>query len=280
MRAAILAGGGNLPTLAAESLREKGIDTIAIVAPEIRDYETIVDRLGKIVNKVHISGLGKVGKTLKILKKEKITHVLMIGKFDKTVLEGRLSPDLRAIWLLFTLKDRNNDTFHFKIVEILEKRGITTMSQSEVLDKIVPQAGVFTKAKADKSIMEDIAFGYNVASELGRLDVGQTVVVKKKNVMAVESAEGTDATITRGCQLANGGAVIVKAAKPTQDPRFDLPVVGMDSFKAVVENKGKVIAVEADKTLIVGLQDCIKYANDNDIVFLAFTQDELKSYMK
>lgn len=280
MKAAIIAGGGNLPALAAESLKGKGIETIAIVAPEIASYEKITSTLEKIVDKVYTSGLGKVGKMLKILKKEKVTHLLMIGKFDKTVLEGRLSPDLRAIWMLLRLKNRNNDTIHYAIVDTLEKRGITTMSQSEVLDKIVPKAGTFTKSKADKSIMQDIAFGYQVASELGRLDVGQTVVVKKKSVMAVESAEGTDATIRRGCELANGGAVVVKAAKPTQDPRFDLPVVGMDSFKAVVENKGKVLAVEADKTLIVGLQDCIEYANANDIVFLAFTQDELKPYMK
>ncbi len=280
MKAAILAGAGGLPMLAAESLKEKGISTIAIVAPEISAYETIVEKLGQVVDKVYTNGLGKVGKTLKILKKEGITHLLMIGKFDKTVLEGRLSPDLRAIWMLFRLKNRNNDTIHYAIVDTLEKRGIVTMSQSDVLDKIVPKAGTFTKNKTDKSIMEDIAFGYNVASELGRLDVGQTVVVKKKSVMAVESAEGTDATIKRGCTLANGGAVVVKAAKPTQDVRFDLPVVGMDSFKAVVENGGKVLAVEAEKTLIVGLEDCIKYADENGIVFMAFTQSELASYNK
>ena len=154
------------------------------------------------------------------------------------------------------------------------------MSQSEVLKDIVPRAGTFTRNKADKSLMEDIAFGYHVATELGRLDVGQTVVVKKKSIMALESAEGTDQTIARGCKLASEGAVVVKAAKPSQDPRFDLPVVGMDSFKAVVENGGKVLAVEAEKTLIVGLQDCIRYADENGLVFMAFTQNELKSYIK
>lgn len=280
MKAAILAGGGNLPALAAESLKRDGIETIAIVAPEIASHDTIIQTLGNIVDRVYSNGLGKVGKTLKILKKEGVTHLLMIGKFDKTVLEGRLKPDLRAIWLLLRLKNRNNDTIHYSIVDVLNKRGITTMSQSEVLKDIVPLAGTFTKNKADKHIMADIAFGYNVAAELGRLDVGQTVVIKKKSVMAVESAEGTDATIARGCQLANGGAVVVKAAKPSQDPRFDLPVVGMDSFKAVVENGGGTLAVEAGKTLIVGLQDCIRYADENGLIFMAFTQEQLEAYNK
>ena len=269
MKAAILAGAGNLPSLAAESLKKRGVETIAITSAE-----SIRATLEPLVSKVYVVGIGKVGKMLKILKNEGVTHFLMIGKFDKTVLEGGLRPNLRAIWLLLRLKNRNNDTIHYTVVNLLEKRGITTMSQSEVLSDIVPQAGVFTKSKPDKSLLADVAFGYTVAVELGRLDVGQTVVVKKKSVMAVESAEGTDKTIARGCSLANSGAVVVKAAKPSQDPRFDLPVVGMDSFKAVVENKGKLLAVEAGKTLIVGLQDCIKYANDNNIIFMAFKPED------
>lgn len=269
MKAVIMAGAGNLPILAAESLKKSGIETIAITASE-----SIKNALSPLVSAVHVVGLGQVGKTLKILKNEGITHFLMIGKFDKTVLEGGLKPDLRAIWLLFRLKNRNNDTIHYAIVDLLKKRGITTMSQSEVLKDIVPEPGVFTKDKPDKALLGDVAFGYTVATELGRLDVGQTVVVKKKAVMAVESAEGTDKTIARGCTLANGGAVVVKAAKPSQDARFDLPVVGMDSFKAVVENKGRLLAVEAGKTLVVGLQDCVKYANDNGIIFMAFEPDK------
>ncbi len=268
-----MAGAGNLPVLAAKSLKNKGVETIAITSAE-----SVRAALEPLVSKVYVVGLGQVGKTLKILKNEGVTHFLMIGKFDKTVLEGGLKPDLRAIWLLFRLKNRNNDTIHYTIVNLLEKRGITTMSQSEVLNDIVPEAGIFTKDKPDKALLGDVAFGYTVAVELGRLDVGQTVVVKKKSVMAVESAEGTDKTIARGCTLANGGAVVVKAAKPSQDPRFDLPVVGMDSFKAVAENKGRLLAVEAGKTLIVGLQDCIKYANDNGIIFMAF--DPAKFYDK
>ena len=269
MKAAILAGAGNLPTLAAESLKKQGVETIAITSAQ-----NIKDNIEPLVSKVFLIGIGKVGKMLKILKKEGITHLLMIGKFDKTILEGGLRPDLTAIWYLLRLRNRNNDTIHYTVVDILKKRGIETMSQSEVLKDIVPEVGVFTKNKPDKSQLADIAFGYTVASELGRLDVGQTVVVKKKSVMAVESAEGTDKTIARGCQLAKENAVVVKAAKPSQDPRFDLPVVGMDSFKAVVENKGKVLAVEAGKTLIVGLEDCVKYANDNDIVFMAFKSED------
>lgn len=269
MKAVIMAGAGNLPILAAESLKKSGIETIAITASE-----SIKNVLSPLVSAVHVVGLGQVGKTLKILKNEGITHFLMIGKFDKTVLEGGLKPDLRAIWLLFRLKNRNNDTIHYAVVDLLKKRGITTMSQSEVLKDIVPEPGVFTKDKPDKALLGDVAFGYTVATELGRLDVGQTVVVKKKAVMAVESAEGTDKTIARGCTLANGGAVVVKAAKPSQDARFDLPVVGMDSFKAVAENKGRLLAVEAGKTLVVGLQDCVKYANDNGIIFMAFESEK------
>ncbi len=272
MKVAIISGDGNLPILAAEALKEKGVETISIVFNE----NEVKARLEKIVSKVYLTGIAKVGKVLSIFKKEGITHLLMIGKMDKTVLDGgNLKPDLRALWILFRLKNRNNDTIHYAVVKEFESRGITIMSQSEVLAKIVPEVGVYSKSKPTKAMMKDIEFGYTVACELGRLDVGQTVVVKKLNVMAVESAEGTDKTIARGCTLAVEDAVVVKAAKPQQDDRFDLPVVGMASFKAVVENKGKVLAVEAGKTLVVGLQECIEFANNNDMIFLVFDPKDL-----
>ena len=271
MKTAILAGMGNFPMIAAEKLRERNIDTIAIVA-----NDTIASNMEGHVGKVYVIELGKIGKTLKVLKQEKITHVLMIGKYDKTVLEGRLKPDLRAIWMLARLKNRSHDTIHYAIVDLLKKRGIETMSQADVLSDIIPGLGVFTKNKPDKELLADVAFGYTAATAISRLDIGQTVVVKKKNVLAVESAEGTDATIARGCQIASEGAVVVKAAKVAQDVRFDLPAIGMSTFKAVVENKGRLLAVEADKTLVVDLENCIKYADEHGLIFMTF--DPAKVY--
>jgi len=272
MKVALISGNGNLPILAAEALKSKGIETIAIIFNDNK----IEDELSKIVKTVYHTGIAQLGKILKIMKKESVTHFLMIGKIDKTVLDNsNLRPDMRAIWLLARLKNRNNDTIHFAIVDFFSKRGIEAMSQSDVLDKMVPSIGVHTKHKLTKSVMQDIEFGYTVACELGRLDIGQTVVVKQKNVMAVESAEGTDTTIARGCKLAGIDAVVIKVSKPQQDDRFDLPVVGMDSFKAVVENKGKVLAVESGKTLVVDLEKCIEYANKHNLIFVVFNAKDM-----
>jgi DUF1009 family protein len=188
---------------------------------------------------------------------------------NKTLLFSDLKFDLTAVKLLATLRNRKDDTIMDAICSEMESKGISILEQTEGLDCLYLDEGVYSKKKPSKDQMEDILFGYEMAKELGRVDIGQTVVVKDRAVMALEAIEGTDKAIARGCTLAKKDAVVVKCAKPGQDLRFDIPTVGVDTLRNIVDNDGRILAVEAGKTFVVDKEACIKFADENKLIFLA-----------
>ncbi|MGE4267088.1 MAG: LpxI family protein [Deferribacterales bacterium] len=265
MKAAIVAGYGTLPRIAAENLLKKG-DSVLVVALDEVVSTGFSDIQGISLEKISVT---QVGKLIKILKKYEIESVLLAGKVNKALIFSNLKFDLLAVKILAGLKNRKDDTIMDAICRLISAEGIRIMEQTEALYSLYLPKGVYSRKKPTAEQEKDIAFGYETAKELGRLDIGQTVVVKNSAVMALEAIEGTDLAIERGCRLAKEDGVVVKCAKPSQDLRFDIPTVGIDTLKILSDNKGAVLAVEAESTFVVEIDKCIRFADEHNLIFLA-----------
>lgn len=194
----------------------------------------------------------------------------MIGKVTKEILfKGLKFPDLRAIKLLAKLRNRKDDTIMLAIVEEIEKDGIEVADQTLYLKPLMPPTGVLTKRRPTPEEEDDIRFGFVTAKAMGGMDIGQTVVVKNKAVMAVEAIEGTDACIRRGGELGRGKSVVVKVAKPNQDVRFDVPAVGKQTIQSMLDSGCTVLAMEAERTLFVEQEEVLRLANAHDLCICA-----------
>lgn len=266
MRTVVMAGQGLLPIEAVKNLKNRGEDVIVLAFTE----QTAADFSG-VTDNVHVMSIGQVGKILKFLKEVKAESLVFAGKINKTILEHGLRLDLKALWMLARLKDRQENTIMYAITDEIEKNGIKIRSQLDTLSHLVVHKNVFTKTKPTKRQLQDVAFGYQKARGVAGLDIGQAIVVKNKTVLSIESLEGTNRVIARGAEFTNGrGFSFIKVAKPNQDMRFDLPVAGMETLSAFVEHGGAVFAVEADYTLVINLEECVEYANKNGVVFMAY----------
>jgi len=257
----IVAGTGGLPAAIAAEAHSKGYTVFAV------GLDPLADRaLSSAVDEVEYINVGKLGTIIETLKKAGIREVVMAGKVPKSLLfKGKIRPDLRAVKLLFSLKDRSDDSILLAITKELEKDGITLLNTTDFSSGLLTPEGVLTKKRPSKAEWEDIAFGWKIAKEIGRLDVGQTVVVKDRAVMAMEAIEGTDEAIRRGGKFAGEGAVVVKVSKPQQDMRFDVPVAGIDTLRAMSEVRARVLAVEAKKSILLSRKKMVTEADKADI---------------
>lgn len=259
----LIAGDGNFPIILSNGLREKGKRVIAVGLENITSPD-----LEKGVERLHWIKIGQLGRLIKIFKKEGINRVVMAGKVSKTFMFKDIRPDLRAISLYLKLKDRKDDTLLLGIVSELEKEGIKVEEPTRYVPHLLAEKGVITKRKPKKKELKDIEFGWPIAKEMGRLDIGQTVVVKERAVLAVEAIEGTDAAIRRAGELGRGGIVVIKVAKPKQDMRFDAPVIGLNTIRTLKEAKAAALCVEAGKTILLEKEDMIKLADKEKICII------------
>lgn len=234
--------------------------------------EPLADKaLASLADKIEWVNVGKLGKIIDTLKDSGVTRAVMAGKVPKKLLyEGNITPDLRAMKLLFTLKDRSDDSILLAITKELEKDGITLVDTTDFCSDMLTPEGVLTKKGVSSDEEKDIVFGWKVAKEMGRLDIGQTVVVKDRAVMSVEAIEGTDEAIKRGGLFANKGAVVVKVSKPNQDMRFDVPVVGLNTLKAMIKVEARVLAIEAEKSILLEKETFLKEAEEAGISVVGY----------
>lgn len=261
----ILSGVGHLPVEVARSAKELGYRVVAVgVVPGIDE------ELAESVDVYYDINVGKIGKIITTLKKNNVTKVTMIGKVTKEVLykAGAIVPDLRAIKILATVPDRKDDTIMNAIVKELESEGIEVMDQTLLIKPLLPQPGVLTKRQPTEAELADMEFGFKMAKAIGGLDIGQTVVVKNRAVMAVEAIEGTDACILRGGYLGKGGVIVAKAAKPAQDQRFDIPGFGTKTLESMIYAGATGIIIEAGNTLITEREKTIALADEHNITIL------------
>ncbi len=260
----LIAGDGILPIRMAQYAKENGFEVVCISLAKDN-----VHQLKKFCSKVYSCHPGEVNKIEQILKTEGIKQITFLGKVHKKVLLQLHKFDKRAIDLLKEATRLNDDKVMLMIVEELAKIGVEVLDQTIFIKNLMIPAGVLGKHKPTEEQMEDVNYGFWLAKEMGKLDVGQSVVIKDKMIMSVEAIEGTDACIKRGAKLAKNNAVVVKVAKPKQDRRFDIPAIGMKTLRTMSHSNASLIAVEANQTIIVDQENVIKYADSHNIVIMA-----------
>lgn len=260
----LIAGDGILPVEMARHAKENGFDVICVSLANDNLKE-----LKKYCSKVYSCHPGEMTKIEKIFVENEIKQVTFLGKVHKRVLLQLHKFDKRAIEILKSVKRLNDDEVMLLIVKEFEKHNISVLDQTIFIKNLMIPSGVLGKYKPTESQMEDVNYGFWLAKEMGKVDVGQSVVIKDKMAMAVEAIEGTDKCIRRGAKMARRGAVVVKVAKPSQDKRFDIPAIGLRTLQTMRKYKASLIAVEANETIIVNQEEVIKYANRHKIVIMA-----------
>ena len=260
----LLAGDGILPVEMARHAKENGFEVVCVSFANDNLKE-----LKKYCSKVYSCHPGELNKIEKIFVDEDIKQVTFLGKVHKRVLLKLHKFDKRAIELLKSIKRLNDDEVMLLIVREFEKHNITVLDQTIFIKNLMIPSGVLGKYKPTDAQMEDVNYGFWLAKEMGKVDVGQSVVIKDKMAMAVEALEGTDKCIRRGAKMARKGAVVVKVSKPSQDKRFDIPAIGLRTLQTMKKYNASLIAVEANETIIVNQEEVIKYANRHKIVIMA-----------
>jgi len=261
-RLGLLAGGGKLPGILAQSAKNKGYDVTAFTMAEEAPA-----RVGPHCVKVIEIAPGQLGRNMELIKKEGLEEIVFIGKMHKSeLLKSAFKLDWTAVRELSKLTDFSDDAIQSLAGDLAERHGVKVLTQSEFLKHIFPDVGVLTKRQPTADEYVDIEYGINIARELARIHIGQTVVVKDRMILAIEAIEGTDAAIRRGVQLAGGPVVVCKVPKKGKDPRFDTPTVGMNTLEAMVSSKpGGVLAVAANEVLVVEEQEMAAFAERHSI---------------
>ena len=260
----LIAGKGELPLILARRLKSDGRDVVAVAF----DADTH-SALDTISCRARYLGLGQVGKVIETFLDAGVKEVALVGKVDKRLLFGNPRFDMRAVSLLKKFGARNDDSIMSAVVAELEGEGFSIASQAELFREMMPGRGVLSGRAPDEKEKGDIEFGMKMARGISALDIGQTVIVRDKAVVAVEAIEGTDEAIERGGRLAKKQAVVCKVSKPAQDPRFDVPTVGVNTVKIMIEVKATALAIEAGATVAVDLPAMIKQCDRNKISFVA-----------
>lgn len=277
-RIGLVAGWGRYPIVVAESLRDQGYQVFCL---GIKDH---ADRV--LVDCSHDYcevGLGKLGAAIRYFRRSGVLQATMAGKIYKTRLFHKFAfwkhfPDWRCFrtfyphWFAKT-KDRKDDTLLTAVVDAFAQDGIHFAPATDFVPELLVKSGKLTDRSPSKAQWKDIEFGWRLAKEMGRLDVGQSIAVKGRAVLAVEAVEGTDECIRRAGRLCpQGGFTVVKVAKPQQDMRFDVPTIGMETMQTLVEAGASVLAVEADKTIVVDQQEAIHFAKRHKLTVVAITE--------
>ncbi len=260
----LLAGSGRFPILFAEAARRQGL-SLACVGIQ---YEAS-DELRTLCGSFHQVGVAKMGRMIRAFRREGVRRAVMAGKVTKNVIYTpwrilQLTPDLRTLkwWYRRTRPDNRDDSLLFSVIAEFERDGITFASALDFCPELLVKEGVLTRRVPTLSEQKDIQFGWNLAKEMGRLDVGQSVAVKEQAALAVEAIEGTDRCIERAGQLCRaGGWALVKVAKPQQDMRFDVPTIGVTTIENLHKAGAKVLAIEAGKTILLDQPEVIALAN-------------------
>jgi UDP-2,3-diacylglucosamine hydrolase len=245
-RLGLIAGDGRFPLLVAAEARKQGV-WVAVIAHEgetQREIEQLADHVEWI-------RAGQIGRMIKGLQRAGVRDVVMAGGIKKTRLFTELRPDPRALVMLARMRTKDDDTILRSLAAELEREGLIVRNPVDYLQSVLATSGPMTAKGPSAQEWEDIRFGWETAKAIGKLGIGQCVVVKQHVVLAVEAMEGTDETIRRGGQLAHGGAIVVKVSKPGQDRRFDLPAIGPQTIETMAGSGGRAIAVEAGQTVLL-----------------------------
>jgi DUF1009 family protein len=265
----LIAGGGQFPLLFAVAAKERGRKVIAVC----HQSETATE-LADCVDDACWVKLGQLGKIIKFFHSRGVQETVFCGTITKTRIFKDILPDLKGLSLWKKIDTRLDDAILRAVACALEDEGIKVLASTCYLEHLFFPKGVLTRKRPSKEQVEDIRFGWKIAREVGRLDIGQCVVVRGRSVLAVEAIEGTDAAIKRGGELARRGAVVVKLKKPGQDFRFDLPATGTKTIETLAAVNGEVLAVEAGQSLVFDCDTMVAAANQEGIVVVGIEENE------
>lgn len=249
-RIGLIAGNGRFPFLALQGARGLGHDVTVVAVKEeaFPELETAARDAGA---DLHWVSLGHLGKCIKILKAAGVREALMAGQVKHAKIFSGIVPDFTLLSVLTKLRARNTDALISAVAEVLRGEGIELLNSTAFLEPLLARPGTLSRREPTAEEREDLTFGYGMADAIAALDIGQTIVVKDKAVVAVEAMEGTDAVIRRAGDIAGPGTRIVKVAKPKQDMRFDVPVVGIATIEMMKGTGATAISIDAGRTLVV-----------------------------
>jgi len=249
-RIGLIAGNGRFPFLALQGARGLGHDVTVVAVKEeaFPELEGVARAAGA---DLHWVSLGHLGKCIKILKAAGARQAIMAGQVKHAKIFSGIVPDLTLLSVLTKLRAKNTDALISAVAEVLRGEGIELLDSTVFLAPLLAGSGTLSRRPPSTAEREDLAFGYRMADAVAALDIGQTIVVKDRAVVAVEAMEGTDAVIRRAGEIAGGGITVVKVAKPAQDMRFDVPVVGVATIEAMQAAGAAAISVDAGRTLVV-----------------------------
>ena len=261
MKLGLIAGNGRFPFLVLEASRAQGHQVTVIATREeaFKDLDEAANAAGATI---HWISIGELGTCIRLLKEAGVSHAVMAGQVKHTkIFAGGIRPDATLLATLATLPFRNTDGLIGAVAGVLRRNGIELIDSTSLLQPLLATAGVMTKRAPTDEERQDFEFGYKMADAIAGLDIGQTIAVKHKAVVAVEAMEGTDEVIGRAGHLAGPGVRIVKVAKPNQDMRFDVPVVGVSTIEAMQAAGVSALSVDAGKTLMIDGDAIIKAAD-------------------
>src|SRR5437660_6850094 len=264
MKLGLIAGNGRFPFLVLEGARKAGT-SVAVAAIREETDPTIE----KIADKLIWVGIGQLGKMLRFFKDEHVDKAIMAGQVKHVQIFSGAIPDVRMLKMLLRLPKRNTDALIGAVADELAAEGIELIDSTFFLKDQLPQTGTLTKRAPDERERGDVEYGLEIAREIARLDLGQTIVIRDRACVAIEAMEGTDAVIRRAGQLVRGRLTVVKIAKPDQDMRFDVPVVGVPTIESMIESRASCLCVTAGKTLMFDRDEMINLASKNKIAIVA-----------
>src|SRR5262249_9422855 len=278
-RVGLLAGSGRFPILFAEAARRQGL-SVACVGIK---YEADEPTLGPLCESFDTVGVTRLGKVVRSFKRRKVQRIVMAGKVTKSVMYTpwrivQLCPDYRMLrmWYRTCRNDKRDDSILLSIIAEFERDGMTFDSALDYCPELLVTKGTLTRRRPTPSESKDIAFGWHLAKEMGRLDVGQSVAVKECAALAVEAIEGTDRCIERAGQFCrSGGWTLVKVAKPQQDMRFDVPTIGLSTIENLHNAGPRVLAIEANKTIVIDQADVVSLADRYGLTIVALDPNDL-----
>ena len=269
MQIGLIAGSGQFPLIFAKKAQAKGMQVYAVAYvneadPQLEQYVAAIEWLH----------LGQMRRLLKFFKRHGVTQTVMMGAIRKTRIFTDVKPDTKAIALVAGMRDTHDDKLLRAFAEALEKEGLAVQASTFLLPELLAPEGYWTRRKPKRSEMADVAVGWPLAKAIGRLDIGQCVVMGGGSVLAVEAIDGTDATILRGGRLGAGNAVVIKVCKPEQDERFDIPAIGTQTIESMHSAGARVLVIEAGKAVVFDREEMVSLADRYGISIVALKSDE------
>ena len=267
MKLGLIAGNGKFPFLVLDAARAQGHD-VTVIATKEEAFKDLNEAAARVNTPIHWISIGQLGTCINLLKNAGATHAVMAGQVKHTKIFGGIVPDFTFMSVLSRLPFRNTDGLIGAVADVLRGNGIELIDSTTLLEPLMAREGLLTSRRPNEEELKDFEFGYPVADSIAGLDIGQTIAVKHRAVVAVEAMEGTDEVIGRAGHLAGPGTRIIKVAKPSQDMRFDVPVIGVATIQAMRIAGASALSIDAGKTLVIDGDAVFASANEAGIAIV------------